>query len=302
VLGYFGPEGTFTHQALLTLRPGEDMTAYPSVGATLDAIRAGQVSAGLVPIENSVEGGVSATLDNLALGKPLVIVAEVVIPIRFNLYVRPGTPLTAVARVVTHAHAHAQVRGWIEAHLPGATVTERGSTAAGAAEVAKPDSAFDAAVASAAAGELYGLEAVAQDIADNDEAVTRFILLSQPVPPPPATGHDKTSVIMHMRQDRPGALMEMLEQFALRGVNLCRIESRPAKDRLGNYYFSVDAEGHVTDARLSEALQGLHRVCKKVDYLGSYPRADLTEPVVREGFRDSDFTRANAWLTKLLNP
>jgi prephenate dehydratase len=168
--------------------------------------------------------------------------------------------------------------------------------------VAKPGSPFDAAVCAPVAGELYGLEAAARDIADNDEAVTRFVLLSRPVAPPDRTGHDKTSLILHMREDRPGALMEMLEQFSLRGVNLCRIESRPAKDRLGNYYFTVDAEGHVTDARMTEALQGLHRICKRVDYLGSYPRADLTEPVVREGFRDSDFGKAAAWLGKLLNP
>jgi prephenate dehydratase len=302
VLGYFGPEGTFTHQALLTLGLGEDAQAYSSVGATLDAIRAGQVRAGLVPIENSIEGGVSATIDNLAEGKPLVIVAEVLLPIQFGLYVRPGTRLEEVRHVLTHHHAHAQTRGWLEAHLPEATVTERGSTAGAAAEVAKPGSEFDAAICAPVAGDLYGLEAAAQDIADNDEAVTRFILLSRPAPPPPPTGHDKTSLILHMREDHPGALMQMLEQFSLRGVNLCRIESRPAKDRLGNYYFSVDAEGHIADLRMTEALQGLHRTCKRVDYLGSYPRADLTEPVVRAGFRDSDFAKAAAWLAKLLAP
>ncbi|MDR1807038.1 MAG: prephenate dehydratase [Propionibacteriaceae bacterium] len=302
MLGYFGPAGTFTHQALLTLGLPEDAQPFPSVGATLDAIRAGKVRAGLVPIENSVEGGVSATIDNLAEGKPLVIVAEVLLPIQFGLYVRPGTKLADVHRVITHPHAHAQVRGWLEAHLPGASVTERGSTAGAAEEVARKNSEFDAAVCAAAAGQLYGLEAAATDIADNDEAVTRFILLSRPAPPGPPSGHDKTSLILHMREDHPGALMEMLEQFALRGVNLCRIESRPAKDRLGNYYFSVDAEGHITDARLAEALTGLHRTCKRIDYLGSYPRADLTEPVVRAGYRDSDFAKAQAWLGKLLNP
>jgi prephenate dehydratase len=302
VLGYFGPEGTFTHQALLGLAPDQPLTPFATVAATLDAIRTGRVQAGLVPIENSVEGGVSATLDNLAEGKPLIITAEVLLPIQFGLYVRPGFAVERVRRIITHPHALAQVRRWLADHLPEASVTERGSTAAAAAEVARPESDFDAAVCAPVAGELYGLEAGAQDIADNDEAVTRFILLSPPAPPPPPTGHDKTSLILHMREDRPGGLIQMLEQFSLRGVNLCRLESRPAKDRLGNYYFAVDAEGHICDARLAEAMTGLHRTCKRVDYLGSYPRADRTEPVVRAGFRDSDFAKAAAWLSRLLEP
>jgi prephenate dehydratase len=302
VLGYFGPEGTFTHQALLTLDLDEAAQPYASVGAALDAVRAGQVRASLVPIENSVEGGVSATIDNLAAGKPLIIVAEVLLAIQFGLYVRPGYSLADVRAVITHPHAAAQVRGWIESHLPQAKVTEHGSTAGAAAAVAKPDSAYDAAVCADVAGQMYGLQAAARNIADNDEAVTRFILVTRPSPPPEPTGHDKTSLILHMREDHPGALMQMLEQFALRGVNLCRIESRPAKDKLGNYYFTVDAEGHIGDARMAEALTGLHRTCKRVDYLGSYPRADGTEPVVRVGFRDSDFAKAAGWLARLSDP
>jgi prephenate dehydratase len=302
VLGYFGPEGTFTHQALLSLRLDEPAQPFPSVGATLDAVRHGQVRAGLVPIENSVEGGVSATIDNLASGKALVIVGEVLLPVQFGLYARPGCALAQVERIITHPHAAAQVRGWLESNLPQAKVTEQGSTAAAAAEVARPQSNFEAAVCADVAGRMYGLEALAQDIADNAEAVTRFVLAARPTAPPAPTGHDKTSLILHMRDDHPGALRQMLEQFALRGVNLCRIESRPAKDKLGNYYFSVDAEGHIADLRLAEALLGLHRTCKRVDYLGSYPRADGTEPVVKAGFRDSDFAKAAAWLERLYDP
>ncbi|MDR1213447.1 MAG: prephenate dehydratase [Propionibacteriaceae bacterium] len=302
MLGYFGPAGTFTHQALLSLSYDEETRPFPTVGATLDAVRHGSVRAGLVPIENSVEGGVSATIDNLAQGKALVIVSEVLLPIQFGLYARPGASLAGVERVITHPHAAAQVRGWLELNLPQAQVTEQGSTAAAAAQVAQPDSTFDAAVCADVAGQLYGLEALARDIADNAEAVTRFVLAARPAAPPAPTGHDKTSLILHMRDDHPGALRQMLEQFALRGVNLCRIESRPAKDKLGNYYFSVDAEGHIADARLAEALLGLHRTCKRVDYLGSYPRADGTEPVVKAGFRDSDFAKAAAWLKRLYDP
>ncbi|MDR0284786.1 MAG: prephenate dehydratase [Propionibacteriaceae bacterium] len=302
MLGYFGPPGTFTHQALLNLHLDEDTRAYASVGATLDAVRAGEVRAGVVPIENSVEGGVSATIDNLAQGERLQIMAEVLLPVTFGLFVRPHTALGDVRRVITHPHAAAQVRGWLAEHLPTAQVTERGSTAGAAAEVAKPDSPYDAAVCAAVAGELYGLDAVASDIADNADAVTRFILVSRPFPPAPPSGSDKTSVMVHLPSDHPGGLMAMLQQFALRGVNLCRIESRPEKDKMGNYYFSIDVVGHVHERRLQEALAGLHRTTREVTFLGSYPRADAVQSEPGDGTTDADFTASDAWLRSILTP
>ncbi len=299
MLGYFGPAGSFTHQALLTLAPGDEARAFPTVPATLDAVRDGTVRAGLVPIENSVEGGVSATLDNLAQGRPLVIVGEVLLPVQFGLYIRPGTSLADVRRVLTHPHAAAQTRAWVARNLPAAEVTEGGSTAAAAADVADPGSRHDAAICAAVAGEMYGLVAAATDIADNPDAVTRFIQVSRPCPPPPRTGHDKTTLIVYMREDRSGALLEILEQFASRGVNLCRIESRPTREGLGSYCFSIDAEGHVDDSRMAGTLKGLHRTCKRVDYLGSYERADLVEATVSKGHRESDYAKAEAWFNGL---
>ncbi len=300
MLGYFGPEGTFTHQALLSLALDEQATPYSSVAATLDAVRDRSVRAGLVPIENSVEGGVSATLDNLAAGQQLVITGEVLLNVQFGLYAPTGTGLADVRRVVTHPHAAAQVRTWLATHLPRATVTERGSTAGAAKEVASPGSAFHAAVCAAVAGEMYGLEPLASDIADNPDAVTRFILVARPGVPAQRTGHDKTSLVAYLREDRSGALLEILEQFASRGVNLCRIESRPTRERLGSYCFAIDAEGHLSDARMAEALMGLHRICKRVDFLGSYPRADKVEPSVDKGFRESDYDKAASWLKGLV--
>ncbi len=299
MLGYFGPAGTFTHQALLTFGYDEETEPYPTVAATLDAVRDGTVRAGLVPIENSVEGGVSATLDNLAAGRPLVIVAEVLLPVQFGLFVRPGVTLDQVRKVLTHPHAAAQTRGWVATHLPHAELIEGGSTAAAAAQVAAPGSRFDAAICAALAGEMYGLEAAATEIADNADAVTRFILVSQPCPPPAPTGHDKTTLIAYLREDHSGALLDILEQFASRGVNLCRIESRPTKEGLGNYCFSIDAEGHVGDSRIADALMGLHRTCKRVDFLGSYPRADRVEATVTKGHRESDYAKAAAWFRGL---
>ncbi|MGI3786077.1 MAG: prephenate dehydratase [Janthinobacterium lividum] len=299
--GYFGPVGTFTHQALLTLDPAApaDPVPYATVGQALQAVRDGEVAAALVPIENSVEGGVTATLDNLAYGDPLVIAREVLLPVQFGLYARPGTTLADVRLVTTHPHAEAQCRRWLADHLPDAEVVVGGSTAAAAAEVAREDSRFDAAICAAVAGELYGLDALSYGIADNPDAVTRFVLVTRPGPVGEPTGADKTTMVLFMRENHPGALLEILEQFASRGVDLCRIESRPTRRTLGDYCFSIDAEGHVADARLAEALMGLHRTCAEVVFLGSYPRADQVLPDVRPGTANADYAAASAWLERL---
>lgn len=300
MLGYFGPEGTFTHQALLSYSQ-DDARAFRTVAGALDAVRRGEVEASMVPIENSVEGGVSATLDNLADpdAAPLRIVHEALVNVRFNLCVRAGTSIDRIRRVITHPHAAAQVRDWLAENLPGAEVVERGSTAGAARTVADPDSGFDAAICAAVAGRLYGLEAVATDIADNDAAVTRFVLVARPGRTPAPTGADKTTLVAYIEHDEPGALLTILQQLAVRGVNLCRIESRPTKTVLGNYCFSMDAEGHLADARMAEALMGLRRVCHDVVFLGSYPRADGQPPALRAGTANVDYVRAGEWLSGL---
>lgn len=302
--GYLGPEGTFTHQALLSIPAAErgESVGYATVARCLQAIREGAVTAGLVPIENSVEGGVSATIDDLTYGDPLVITREVLLPVQFALFARPGTRTEDIKRVLTHPHAAAQCRDWLAVNLPRAEVSTGGSTAAAAATVADPGSGYDAAICARVAGELHRLEPVAEEIADHTSGVTRFVLLSRPGPAPPATGADKTSLVLFLRQDAAGALLELLEQFASRGVNLCRIESRPTKTTFGNYYFTIDAEGHIGDARMAEALMGLHRVAAQVVFLGSYPRADQVTPQVAAGTSNADYAAAAAWLDRLRNP
>lgn len=299
MLGYFGPAGTFTHQALRTVT---DAPAQPfgSVQAVLDAVRAGEIEAGLVPIENSVEGGVTATLDNLASGDPLVIVSEVLLPVSFVLGVRPGTTLDQVRAVITHPHAHAQTRDWVVANLPGAVVTEGGSTAGAAEEVARPDSRFDAAICAAVAADLYHLDVIATDIADNADAVTRFVLVRRPGSLPEPTGADKTTLVAYMHADRAGALLEILQQFAMRGVNLTRIESRPTKKAFGDYCFSIDAEGHIGEPRMRGTLKGLHRVCRTVTFLGSYPRADGISPKIAHGFTAAEYRAAEDWIDTVM--
>lgn len=298
MLGYFGPAGTFTHQALRSITQ-EEAVAFVSVREALDAVRLGKVRAAVVPIENSVEGGVSATLDELIAGAPLAIRGEIVIPVQFGLYARPGTKRSEVREVLTHGHAAAQCRQWLATNLPQAQVTEAGSTAGAAAEVARPESRYDAAVCARVAGQLHNLVELGYAIEDNPGAVTRFVEVGPPGDGPDRTGADKTTLVAYMRKDHSGALLEILEQFAVRGVNLTRIESRPTKTTLGSYYFSIDAEGHIQDRRVAEALEGLHRICPQVVFLGSYARADEERPEIGIGFSDDEFDAAARWVAGL---
>ncbi|NLE96376.1 MAG: prephenate dehydratase [Propionibacterium sp.] len=297
MLGYFGPAGTFTHQALLTISKDE-ARPYASVVGALAAVRAGEVRGAVVPIENSVEGGVSATLDELINGDPLMIRREILVRVSFGLYVRPGTKLEDVREVLTHGHAAAQCRKFL-AKLPHANVTEAGSTAGAAEEVAREGSRYDAAISARVAGQLYGLEELAYEIEDNTGAVTRFVEVTRPDTVPMRTGADKTTLVVFMAEDQSGALLEILEQFKVRGVNLTRIESRPTKKTLGSYCFSIDAEGHVHDARMAETLEGLARICPQVYFLGSYPRADQRAPKLDTRFSDESFTSATDWVASL---
>ncbi|MBI1351544.1 MAG: prephenate dehydratase [Actinomycetales bacterium] len=300
-IAFLGPEGTFCEAALLTMPAWQaaEHVAAPSVQAAIDAVRAGEVDQALIPIENSVEGSVSITLDELANGKRLVIIDEVALPVRFTLMGRPGVTLDEVSSVASHPHALAQVRSWVDAHLPDAVVIPSLSTAGAAAALLQSPPPFDAAVAPRLAADRYGLPVLADNIGDTEEATTRFVMVRLPGEIPSPTGADKTTLSLYMKQDEPGALLAILTEFAVRGVNLTRIESRPTRKVLGDYFFSVDIEGHVADARVAEALMGLHRVCLDVRFLGSYPRHDGKQPVLREGVTDSDFAEARGWLDRL---
>jgi prephenate dehydratase len=298
---YLGPEGTFTEQALRSLPAARraDLQPCATVTMALDAVRSGEADAAMVPIENSVEGSVPVTLDELALGEPLMITRETTVPIAFSLLARPGVAAADVRRVATHPHAAAQTRRWCALHLPDAEVVHTSSTAHAASMLTRDDAEWQAAIAAPVAGEHYRLASLATGIGDNPGAMTRFVLVSRPGPPPPPTGRDKTSLVAFMREDHAGALMEILEQLTMRGVNLSRIESRPTGAALGNYCFSIDAEGHVEDARVGEALMGLRRVCADVRFLGSYERHDAVAPEIRPGTSDREFHDAAAWLARL---
>jgi prephenate dehydratase len=290
VTAYLGPEGTFAEQAARVLVPGDEFRSAVSVHAAINALRAGEVDAACVPVENSVEGSVPATLDAMAEGEPVLAVAETVLPIRFSVLVRPGTGAADVRTVATFPHAAAQVRSWLGTHLPGATMVLTASTSAGA--VAVLDGQADAAVCAPIALQHYPLAELASGVHDQDDAETRFLLIRHPGAVPPPTGTDRTSLVA-VAVDRPGALLEVLAEFALRGINLTRIESRPMKCKLGQYRFFLDCEGHIAENAVGDALAELRRRCTWVRFLGSYPRTGAARP----GPDQAGFTAAREWLS-----
>ncbi|MCW2535145.1 MAG: pheA [Modestobacter sp.] len=296
---FLGPEGTFAEAALGTLAAPSEGSSRPeaSVAAALSAVRAGECDAALVPLENSVEGSVPATMDGLVTGEPLIIIREVFLEVAFVLAVRPGTTLADVRTVASHPHALAQCRGRVAALLPGADVVAAASTADAARRVAAGE--WDAAVCASIAADRYRLTALEADLADHPGAVTRFVLVTRPGPLPAPTGADKTTVTAVV-PDRTGALLDLLAEFAVRGISLTRIESRPTRERMGVYSFSIDCEGHVSDRRVGDALAALHRLCAEVRFLGSYPRADAQPgKPVQERVGDAAFAEADAWLARI---
>ncbi|MEU8383784.1 prephenate dehydratase [Streptosporangium sp. NPDC048865] len=298
-LAYLGPEGTFTEEALRILAPEAERLPSPNVTVALETVRRGEADGAVVPMENSLEGAITTTLDELARGESLLITAELLLPVEFSLLARPGTEIGHIKRVFTHPAAITQCRGFVARELPDAVVVAAPSTAAAAQEVALPGSPYDAAIAARIAGEHYGLVELAAGIGDRTDTVTRFVQVSRPGPLPEPTGADRTSLVVFLADDHPGALLEMLTEFSVRGVNLSRIESRPTGDGIGRYFFHFDFEGHIADARVGEAISGLHRVSAEVRFLGSYPRADGFFPQIKRGTNDDDFTEAASWLSRV---
>jgi prephenate dehydratase len=301
LLTYLGPAGTFTEAALRTTpeaqQPGAQLRPEPTVMAALDAVRSGEAAGALVPFENSVEGAVPSTLDELATGSPLQIRREVLLPIRFALLGRPGMVPADVKLLSGHPHSQPQCRHWLAANLPHAHWRPAASNADAAREVAA--GTVDGALAGAFAAQTYGLEVLVDGVQDRDDAITRFVLVGPAGPAPAYTGADRTTLVAFELDDHPGALAEMLTEFAIRGVNLTRLESRPTGEGLGRYCFSMDCDGHIDEERVGDVLKALHRVCADVRFLGSYPRADGSVATVRRGVGDSDFREASAWLARL---
>jgi len=270
---YLGPAGTFTEAALLQItKPDDLLTPYANVTAALDAVRNGECEKALVPIENSVEGVVARTLDELAMGKPLVITAETTLPVTFSLMIAPGTDKNNIKSIATHPHAESQCRTFIAKNYPHAEMIETPSTAAAAQGLASGK--YDAAIAAPIAAKNYGLQVIAENIGDNENAITRFVLVQSPGAKPKPTGSDRTSMAVFIGIDHAGALLEILTEFAKHNVNLTFIQSRPTGRELGDYHFIIDTQGHIDDPAVLAAVNGLRSICEDIRFLGSYPRAN----------------------------
>jgi prephenate dehydratase len=273
-IAYLGPEGTFTEQAVLTQ---DDLAAAEHVlcrshAEVLYRTQEGTVDLGFAAIENSIEGTVNVIQDALAFDTDLLIQREVVIPITMNLLVRPGGSLADVKQVISYPHALAQVRTFIRDNLADAETIAANSTADAARLLAESGEDMQGAVGTALAAERYGLEIAAADIEDHKGNQTRFVVLARDGVPP-RTGHDKTSIVVFQRADRPGSLLTILQEFAARSINLTKLESRPTRQGLGDYCFLLDLEGHIADELVADCLKNLKAKQASVKFLGSYPAA-----------------------------
>ncbi|HEX5256487.1 MAG TPA: prephenate dehydratase [Mycobacterium sp.] len=299
-IAYLGPEGTFTEAALRQITaaglvPGHDSgevqpSPVESNSAALDAVRDGAADYACVPIENSIDGSVTPTLDSLAIGSPLQVFAETTLTVAFSIVVKPGRGAADVRTLAAFSVAAAQVRHWVAANLPDAKLRPAYSNADAAQQVAEGH--VDAAVTSPLAAARWGLATLAEGVVDEPNARTRFLLVGRPGPPPARTGADRTSVVLHI-DNAPGALLAALAEFGVRGIDLTRIESRPTRTGLGTYRFFADCVGHIDDDAVAEALKALRRRCADVRYLGSWPTGSPA------GALPPSADDAARWLTQL---
>ena len=301
-IGFFGPFGTFTEQALRTQADLVDSELVPfrSVPDVLDAVANGDIDAGFVPIENSIEGTVNFTQDALIFDYELLIQREVVLDIEHCLLARKGTTLADVTIVHSIPVATAQCSGWLRTNLPHADVQVANSTADAARTVGRigAEETGMAALAPANAAALYGLEVIARDIADHAGNQTRFVLVAREGIPA-STGHDKTGIVVFQRADEPGSLISILQEFAARRINLSLLSSRPTKaGGLGDYCFIIYADGHVGDELMADVLRDLHTKQGGVKFLGSYPAAGEQAHSARE-HADSRWKDADDWVSHL---
>jgi len=297
---YLGPAGTFTEAALKQVpeAAGQAWNPVANLGEALNDVVDGSSDAAMIAIENSIDGGVTVAQDALATIPGLRIVGEYLVPVSFVLVARRGTRLEDITVVSGHPVAYGQCRAWLDDQVPRHQHLIATSNVAAAADLFDPGKQVDAAIAPPGIEDHYDVEVLATGIAENRDAVTRFVLVSRTMPVGEPTGADKTSLIAELPEDRPGALLDLLEQFATRGVNLTLLASRPIGDRMGRYRFVIDAEGHVRDERVADALLGVKRFSPRVVFLGSYPRADRVAASVRLHHDDDAFRAAREWLRR----
>ena len=272
-VGFLGPRGTFTEEALLSVMKVDlkDLIPFPTEQEVIRAVDKGKVTKGIVPIENSIEGSVNSTLDSLTFESDCLIEKEIIISTKHNLIGRKGTDLKNVALVVSHPQATAQCRRYLSQKLPNAAVQAANSTAEAVKKVAE-GSSNAVAIGTELAAQIYNLEILESDIEDFKDNKTRFVLVGKAAAP--RSGNDKTSLVCFIHEDRPGSLLQILQEFSYRYINLSKIQSRPTKKGLGDYCFWIDVEGHAQDETVASVIKCLKCKIRQVKVLGSYPRAD----------------------------
>lgn len=299
-VGFLGPLGTFTEQALKSqpdLADAEHLL-YRTMPDVLDAVESGDVDFGFVAIENSIEGTVNLTQDELAFSHHLLIQREVVLDIVHCLLVKPGTALADVKAVLSIPVATAQCHAYVRSELPQAELRAANSTAEAARTVSEEAGTGFAAIAPRIAGDVYGLAVLAEDIADHPGNQTRFVMVARSGVPA-RTGHDRTGLVIYQRADEPGSLISILQEFAARRINLSNLLSRPTKDGgLGDYCFIVYADGHIADELLADAVRSLRAKQGKVKFLGSYPASGEHAHTARE-HADARWREADDWVNSL---
>lgn len=297
-VAFLGPAGTFTETAARLITKADDGTelvAGTDVDDVLRRIVDGEATRGVVPIENTLEGSVTATLDALAFDTDLLVHGELELPVTLVAAAPEGVALSEVTRVLSHPVPLAGCRRWLSTSVPRAERVAVASTAAAAEQVAA-DGGPGLALVNPLAAQRYGLKVLAKDVADRPGNMTRFVVVGTHIPPP--TGWDKTSLVVFIETNRPGALLQLLEIFAERELNLTKIESRPTKAELGEYCFFVDVEGHLADERVGDALAAVKRTQRDIKVLGSYRRSGARRPTEAERIAEDDAAyRASAtWL------
>ena len=271
-LAYLGPAGTFTEAAAMQLDSTAVLDAYSSIREIYQSVADGTSNQGIVPIENSLQGSVTDTLDVLIQENELLIYQELVIKIEHSLITKPRTDPATINTIFSHPQALGQCRLFLERHFPKALQVASLSTASAVEEVLKANSENSAAIANKRAALLYNAEILSDNIQDSQGNATRFVVLAHQDHKP--TGQDKTSLCISFEGDRPGLLYYSLGEFASRDINLSKVESRPNRETLGRYVFLIDLEGHRTQSHVSEALQALQNHTESVKILGSYPRVN----------------------------
>ncbi len=270
---FFGPEGTFTEEALLATLPSSGFHPFPyaTIRDVMNAVRSGRAEVGLVPIENSLEGSVAVTLDQLAFGDHgLAITREITYPIRHQLIARKPLDLATVSKVISHPHAYGQCREFLQTHLPHAEHDPANSTADAVRRVSRVDRPW-VAIGNRLAAEMYECLVIRDDIEDAVDNRTRFVYLAREEGPQDEDAPYKTSIVCGIDQDEPGSLLLILSEFAYRRINLTKVESRPSRQALGHYIFFIDMEGRRSDPPLAQALKCLECKLPWLRVLGSYP-------------------------------